>query len=264
MSELLIQGNALRIPLADESVDLTVTSPPYDDLRSYNGYVFDFEGIASELFRVIKQGSILVWVVGDSIINGSESGSSFRQVLHFKNIGFLLHDTMIYQKAGPAYPSKNKYYQVFEFMFILAKGRPSTFNPIKDRKNRWYGKKFSNVRTRRQKDGSLTRQTWTRDEGEQYGIRFNVWKYTTGHGYQGDEFASLHPASFPEMLASDHIRSWSNPGDVVLDPMYGSGTTLKMAKQLDRNGIGIDISREYIELSRKRILATQPPLFVNI
>lgn len=262
MSLLLTQGNALRIPLADESIDLTITSPPYDDLRSYNGYEFDFEGIAFELFRVTKPGGVLVWVVGDSTINGSESGTSFSQALYFKDIGFNIHDTMIYQKAGPSYPSQDRYYQVFEYMFVLSKGKPKTFNPMKDRKNRWYGQKFSNVRTRRQKDGTLTRQTWTEDEGEQYGVRFNVWKYTTGHGYQGDEFASLHPASFPDRLARDHILTWSNPGDIVLDPMCGSGTTLKMAKQNGRNGFGMDISREYIELSYKRLEAAQPPLFV--
>ncbi len=263
MNEILV-GNCVEVMTGfpDEYVDLTVTSPPYDGLRSYNGFVFDFEAIADELYRVTKQGGIVVWVVGDSTVDGSESGTSFRQALYFKDIGFMLHDTMIYQKAGPSYPSQNKYYQVFEYMFIFSKGRPSTFNPIKDRKNRWYGKKFSNVRTRRQKDGSLTRQTWHEDEGEQYGVRFNVWKYTTGHGYQGDKFSPLHPASFPEKLARDHILSWSNPGDIILDPMCGSGTALKMAKQAGRQWIGIDVSSEYVDISRKRLEAAQPPLFV--
>ena len=96
-----IHGDCLEImpTLADKSVDLTVTSPPYDNLRTYNGNSqFDFEGIAKELFRVTKDGGVVVWVVGDANINGSETGTSFRQALYFKEIGFNLHDTMIYQK----------------------------------------------------------------------------------------------------------------------------------------------------------------------
>ena len=250
----------------DGCIDLTVTSPPYDNLRTYNGYVFDFEAIARQLCRVTKPGGVVVWVVGDATINGSESGASFRQVLYFKEIGFSIHDTMIYLKNGPAYPSQDRYYQVFEFMFILSKGKPKTFNPIKDRENRWYGQKWGKTRTRRETDGTLKVQDWYKEEGEKFGTRFNVWKFNVGAGYTAEEnYAHEHPAMFPEALARDHILSWSNPGDMVFDPMTGSGTTGKMAVKYGRNFTGIEISAEYYQIAERRIRAAQqqPSLFTE-
>ena len=142
--------------LDDESVDLVVTSPPYDNLRTYNGYDFDFEGIAEELFRVIKPGGVVVWVVGDGTEKGSKQEQVYRQALHFKDIGFNLHDTMIYQKHNFSNPSRTRYHQIFEYMFILSKGKPKTFNPIKDRKNVYGGKTGSwGKNTVRQPDGSF-------------------------------------------------------------------------------------------------------------
>lgn len=259
MVELYL-GDCLKVmqSMPDERVDMVLTSPPYDNLRTYNGYSFDFEGIANELLRVTKNGGIVVWVVGDSTIDGSESGTSFEQVLFFKRLGFKIHDTMIYLKNGPSYPSQNKYYQVFEYMFILAKGKPKTFNPIKDRENRWYGQKWSKGRTRRNKNGELTWQDWYKDDGSQFGVRFNVWKFNVGAGYTAEEdYAYGHPAMFPEALARDHILSWTNPGDIVLDPMMGSGTTGKMAVLNQRNFIGIEISRDYMQIAERRIKEAQ-------
>ena len=161
---------------------------------------------------------------------------------------------MIYEKNGPAYPSQNKYYGIFEFMFILSKGIPKTVNLIKDRKNRWYGQKWGKTRSRRKINGDLVHQDWYKDEGNQYGVRFNIWRYNVGAGYQDtDGFSKQHPATFPENLAYDHIISWSNAGDLVLDPMCGSGTTCKEAMLLKRNYIGIDCSEEYVKLSEERI-----------
>jgi DNA modification methylase len=256
-------GNCLDVMsgMPDNIIDLTVTSPPYDNLRSYNGYVFDFEPIAKELFRITKPGGVLVWIAGDATIDGSESGSSFTQALYFKSIGFNLHDTMIYEKNGPSYPSKNKYYQIFEYMFILSKGSPITFNPIRDRKNRWYGQKWSKGRTRRDKDGNLKWQDWYKDEGTEFGTRFNIWKFNTGAGYTAEEkYAYDHPAMFPEALARDHILSWSNPNDIVLDPLLGSGTTGKMAVKHDRNFIGIEIDPTYFAIAERRIQEAQQQL----
>lgn len=251
--------------IADNSIDLTVTSPPYDNLRTYNGYTFDFEAIAAQLWRVTKPGGVVVWVVGDATINGSETGTSFRQALHFMALGFNLHDTMIYEKNGASYPNQERYYQVFEYMFVLSKGAPKTYNPIKDRENRWFGQKWSKGRTRRNKDGSLTRQDWyDKDAGSKFGVRYNIWRIFVGAGYSHtDDLAMSHPGTFPEALARDHILSWSNPGDVVLDPMCGSGTTLKMALLNGRRAIGIDVSAEYVELARQRIakVEAQPFLF---
>ena len=261
MNEIIL-GDCIKVmrDFKDDFVDLTITSPPYDNLRSYNGFVFDFEGIADELFRVTKQGGVLVWVVGDAIIDGSESGTSFRQALYFKEIGFRLHDTMIYQKNSPAAPDSNRYFQIFEYIFVFSKGRPKTFNPIEDRKNKWPGS--WGTRTMRGKDGILIPKGKF-VQTKQYGVRFNIWRYNTGKGFTTKDIIAFdHPAIFPEKLASDHILSWSNPGDMVFDPMCGSGTTLKMAKETNRNWIGIDVSEEYVKLSRKRLEATQSPLFV--
>ncbi len=230
-------------------IDLTVTSPPYDNLRTYKGYDFNFEEIAKELYRVTKQGGVVVWIVGDATINGSETGTSFKQALYFKEIGFNLHDTMIWNKGSFAFPSKNRYHQVFEYMFIFSKSKPNTLNPIKDRKNLYLGDRGASGRN---KDG--IRNTGKSTVREEYGKRFNIWNYPIGGRHcTKDKIAYKHPAIFPEALAQDHILSWSNPGDIVLDPMCGSGTTCKMAKLNGRNYIGIDIAEEYVELARRRV-----------
>lgn len=255
----IIQGDAVRVlkTFPDKCVDLIITSPPYDNLRDYDGYSFDFEGIAGELYRVIKEGGVIVWVVGDSIIDGSESGTSFRQALFFKELGLRLHDTMIYEKNGASYPEQKRYYQIFEYMFVFSKGEPKTINLLSDRKNKWsssWGK-----RSTRGKDGKL-KQKGKLENLKEYGVRFNIWRYSTGAGFSTkDEIAFEHPAIFPEQLAADHIRSWSNEGDLVLDPMNGSGTTTKIAQTLNRKFIGIDVSEKYCKIAEKR-LAQKPIL----
>jgi len=250
----IICGDCLEVmkDWPDNCVDLIITSPPYGDLRKYKGYVFDFENIGKQLYRITKKGGVVVWVVGDALVNHSESGDSFRQALYFKSIGYNLHDTMIYQKAGISVPAVGRYHQVFEYMFVLSKGRPKTFNSILDRKNRWcqpWGKASF-----RNKDGSKTERL--ERKRRDFGMRWNIWRYVVGFGNSTtEEIASEHPAIFPEQLATDHIISWSNECDLVLDPMNGSGTTTKMAAKLKRNYIGIDISEKYCEIARKRLEA---------
>lgn len=259
----IICGDSLEVlkTLAGNSVDLTVTSPPYDNLRDYNGYSFDFEGIARELYRVTKDGGVVVWVVGDATVNGSETGTSFKQALFFLGLGFRLHDTMIYHKMGKPL-THNRYEQRFEYMFVFSKGPPKTFNGIKDIKNKGFGRTYSS--TVREKDGK-TYQSSGNKLGKtilEYGLRGNIWEYNTGKGHTTlDESAYAHPAMFPEKLAEEHILSWSNEGDLVLDPFLGSGTTAKMARNNNRNYIGIDISQEYCELAKKRLESTPSPLF---
>jgi site-specific DNA-methyltransferase (adenine-specific) len=247
--------------MPDKSMDLTVTSPPYDNLRTYNGYVFDFENIAKELFRITKVGGVVVWVVGDGTINRSRTGTSMRQALFFMEIGFNLHQELYYEKSGPP-PDQTRYEETIEKMYIFSSGKPKTINLIKDKKNRWHGvKQFGNKRTR-EVDGSLTEKKAS--VISEYGKRTSVWRYATGYGYSTkDKIAFQHPAIFPEALARDHILSWSNPGDIVFDPMMGSGTTGKMAVKLERNFIGIDISKEYFLIAEKRIkdAQAQPLLF---
>ena len=251
----IICGNCIEImkSWSDECIDLTVTSPPYDNLRDYKGYTFDFETIAKELYRITKPGGVVVWVVGDATINGSETGTSFRQALYFKDVcGFRLHDTMIYKKKASKFPNTNRYYQAFEYMFVFSKGRPKTVNLIRDRRNLCSGSAVSGAD--RKKDGTFK----ARRKGKiisKLGVRFNIWEYSTGSICVRDEIAFRHPAVFPEQLAADHIISWSNPGDIVLDPMCGSGTTCKMALKLGRKFIGIDIAEEYCDIARKRVEA---------
>jgi DNA modification methylase len=235
------------------SVDLTVTSPPYDDLRNYNGFQWDFEEVARQLFRVTKDGGVVVWIVGDKTVKGSETGTSFKQALYFKEVGFNLHDTMIYEKDSISFPETNRYSQIFEFMFVLSKGKPKTVNIIKDRKNKWYDGKKKIKGKERQPDGTL----FDRRRGnllKEYGSRFNIWRFSAGYGKSSaDKIAYKHPAIFPEKLANDHIITWSNEGDLILDPFMGSGTTAKMAKLNNRDYIGFELSNEYCNIAGQRL-----------
>ena len=234
--------------MPDGFVDLTVTSPPYDNLRNYNGYSFDFEAVAKELYRVTKQGGVVVWIVADATIKGSETGTSFKQALFFKECGFNLHDTMIYEKSGFSNPSTNRCHQVFEYMFVLSKGNPKTFNKIFDRKNKYSAGGGASYR---KKDGEIVK-TGRAKKRNQQGQRYNIWRYATGGGHMNTD-GYKHPAQFPEQLANDHIISWSNEGDLVYDPFMGSGTTAKMAISNKRNWIGSEISEEYCKIIERRI-----------
>lgn len=242
--------------MPDNHIDLTVTSPPYDDLREYNGFNVDYVSLASELYRVTKKGGIVVWVVGDAVVNGGESGSSFRQALTFIDAGFLLHDTMIYEKNTSSFPARRtskRYTQIFEYMFVFSKGRPHTGNLICDKPNKYAGHTNWGANTQRGKDGILTQSADIKEVPE-FSPRNNIWRYVVGGGFGSkDKIAYQHPATFPEKLAEDHILSWSNDGDTVLDPFGGSGTTAKMAALNNRNYIHIDISEEYNDIARQRL-----------
>ena len=268
----IINGDSVEVmkSMPDECVDLTVTSPPYDSLRSYqdlidgmkeeyNGYSFPFEQMAQELYRITAKGGIIVWVVGDAVIKGSETGSSFRQALYFMELGFKLHDTMIYEKNGSSFPAKrdgNRYSQLFEYMFVFSKGKPKTSNLICDKPNRWAGYTHFGKGSIRNKKGELVERNIK--PIPEFSPRNNIWKYNTGKNYSTkDKIAFQHPAIFPEKLAGDHILTWTNEGDVVFDPMAGSGTTPKMALINNRNYVGIEISEDYCEIARTRISDTE-------
>jgi len=236
-------------------VDLTITSPPYDNLRDYNGYSFEFEKIAKELFRITKEGGVLVWVVGDATLNGDETGSSFRQALYFKRVGFNLHDTMIWHKPNSFnFGSNSCYRQSFEYMFIFSKGKIKTINLIKDIPTKLKGQKVK---------GARKHSNGARDEVPDFVVgdykkRNNVWEIPVGTSNNG------HPAVFPEKLAEDHILSWSKEGDLVYDPMIGSGTVAKMAILNNRKFIGSEISKEYCETAIKRIKPLLQQLHLSI
>ena len=251
------RGNCVPV-MADwppDCIDLTVTSPPYDTLRDYAGYSFDFAGIASELLRVTKPGGVVVWVVGDKI-NGGRSLTGFRQAIHFQDIGFVVHDVMIYQKKNTPFMRSNAYTNAYELMLILSKGGPpKTFNPLKVPTQRSGNELLTHNKlpdgVNKKKRGMLKREK----------TRTNIWPYAVGFGgTTTDRIAFQHPAVFPDRLAEEHILSWSNPGDVVLDPMCGSGTTCKMALLNNRRYIGIDIADEYIDIAEARIGAAMSRL----
>ena len=262
MTWTLYEGDSAEVlkTIEADSVDLTVTSPPYDALRDYHGFAFDFETIAQELYRVTKPGGVVVWVVGDATIDGSETGTSFKQALRFKSIGFKLHDTMIYRKTGLTFPETNRYYPAFEYMFILSKGKPKTTNLIRDKINIHAADIIKGGS--RQPSGELTKRSRDGQKIPERGVRQNVWDYSTGWMVSSlDKVAFEHPAQFPEKLAHDHIISWSNYGDTVLDPFAGSGTTLKMAESLGRNSIGIELSSSYCQIIRRRMANRQTTIF---
>ena len=230
-----------RMP--DNFIDLTVTSPPYDNLRTYNGYCFDFENVAKELFRVTKQGCVVVWVVGDSTMNGSESGTSFKQALFFKEIGFNLHDTMIWKKPNPIPTQSTRYQQEFEYMFVFSKGKPKTFNPIRV-KSKCVGTKVKKHRAIKSSHNYNNEGSYIVADTKMIG---NVWEIPNEKNESG------HPAIFPIELAERQILTWSNEGDLVYDPFMGSGTTAKMSILNNRNWIGSEISSEYCDMIEQRI-----------
>jgi DNA modification methylase len=250
----LLQGDSAVILKQgpSESVHLVVTSPPYDGLREYGGLEWDFEEIARELVRVLRPGGTIVWIVADQTHNGSESGSSFRQALFFMSLGLRLHDTMIWLKGTSPFQHKNRYINAFEYMFVFSKDAPAAANLIQDRKNKWAGVAVHG--TERQVDGGVKPLSDVQKSKviKEYGARLNVWDITPVKTND-----SPHPAVYPEQLAIDHIQTWSNPGDLVLDPFLGSGTTGRAAVKLGRDFVGIERNAEYFAYAKKTIEAAQ-------
>ena len=252
----IIHGDSADIlyNLPRNSVDLVVTSPPYSDLRKYGGVIDTwnenkFKDIVRGLWDVLKDGGVVVWIVADATIKGSETGTSFKQALWFKEIGFNIHDTMIWEK--PTFTATGslavRYAPVFEYMFVFSKGKPKSFNPIKDKPNKLGGekKKASTIRT----SNGFKMMSKDKDIAK-FGQRHNVWKISPCNS---SKERTGHPAPFPEQLAQDHIISWSNPGDVVLDPFLGSGTTAKMAVLNNRHYVGFELDPQYYDIACKRL-----------
>jgi len=255
----LLHGDCLELMKAipDKSIDLTVTSPPYDNLRTYNDTIVwnesIWQAVIKQLFRITKDGGVVVWIVGDATIKGSETGTSFRQALFFMECGFRLHDTMIYAKNNPVPLTHNRYEQQFEYMFVLSKGKPKVFNGIREPSMYAGEKRHREYKAREySSEGVRSRDEWTTVKDTR--LRRNIWNYSVGNGnVTTDRIAYKHPAIFPEKLAEDHIISWSNEGDTVLDCFMGSGTTGKMAVLNGRNFIGIEKDDKYFEIAKNRI-----------
>lgn len=234
--------------LDDESIDLVITSPPYDNLRTYNGFTFDYQSVAKSLFKVLKNGGVIVWIVGDATIKGSESGTSFKQALAFMSEGFNLHDTMIWRKTNPMPKVKtSRYFDVFEYMFIFSKGKPKTFNPIMQT-TKLGGKVYDSTVKQITTGKSRVHKKFVLNN-ERY--KDNIWEFAIAQN------KTEHPAVFPEKLVEDHVTSWSNEDDLVYDPFMGSGTTALVCQKLGRNWLGSEISEEYCSIAMKRIEGTQ-------
>ncbi len=230
------------------TIPLTMTSPPYDKNREYEGYEYDLDAVAKQLYRVTKDGGVVVWIIADATIKGSETGSSFKQALHMMSVGFNLHDTEIYAKNNPMPNDCGKRYrQCWEYMFIFSKGTPETFNPITV-PVKGKSEVFKSFRVTSVGRGDLNEDRLAPAERKVS----NIFYYTIGSASSSDSFAKLHPAIFPEKMALDHILSWSNPNDIVLDPFCGSGSSLLAATQMGGTAIGIDISERYCEIAARR------------
>ena len=237
-------------------IDMVLTSPPYDDLRNYNGYKFPFEKIVKELYRILKFGGIVIWVVGDKTEKGSETLTSFKQALFFKEAGFNVHDTMIYNKNNPMPTTGKRYHQHFEYIFAFSKGSPNIFNPIIE-PTKYRG--LANMKNRG-KTGSLDYKKVERTKEKKVG---NIFSYSIGGGISTkDKIAYKHPAIFPEQLAIDQIKTWTNENDLIYDPFMGSGTTAKIAHLFNRKWIGSEISQEYTAIANERLkIYTKQNLF---
>ena len=257
--------------MPDNFIDCTVTSPPYDDIRNYNkkikglsdefnGYSFPFEEIAKELFRVTKKGGVVVWVINDATHKGSETLNSFRQALFFKEVGFRMHDTMIYRKLNPMPNAGKRYQQMFEYMFVLSKGSPKTTNiSLRERSNKCEDKRtYRKKKFSRNKDGDFNENDYYVKEMVP---DYNIWDFYVGWGNTTkDDVAFEHPAILPEELAKRHIESRTNEGEMIYDPFMGSGTTSKMSILSNRNYIGSELSEEYCIIESKRLSQIQSKL----
>lgn len=236
--------------IPDGCIDLVVTSPPYDTLRKYKGsgeqWNHDkFKEIAKELTRVLKPGGVIVWNINDKTKGGSETCTSFRQALFFVDeCGLNLNDTMIWKKSNPIPMVKQpRYNQCFEYMFVFSKGKPKTFNPIMV-PCKCAGQKYDS--TAKNMDGESGRHKLSYNVNSEK-VDDNVWEFAVAQN------KTLHPAVYPLELPLRHIKSWTNEGDIVLDPFCGSGTTLLAAESLGRKWIGIEVEKEYYDLTIERL-----------
>lgn len=236
-----------------DCIDMVLTSPPYADLLNYRGFKFDLAAIARQLFRVLKDGGVMVWVIGDKTVDYSRQMIPYTHAFGLRDAGFCIYDVMIYSKPAGRYMNRYRYPNVYEHMIVASKGKPKTFNPIMV-KTKKPGDSRNTTILHRDADNNRTLGYRTTAEERPHD---NIWKYSPGFGAV-DRYAFEHPAVFPEKLARDQIISWSNPNDIVLDPMCGSGTTLKMARVYGRRYAGIDVAPEYLEIVRRRLRECSP------
>jgi len=248
---VLYCGDCLDILPSLGNVDCVVTSPPYDNLREYGGYKFDYKSTIRSIAQIMDEGAVCVWVVGDQVVNGSETGTSFRHALEFIDAGLRLHDTMIYRKDSSPFPDATRYGQVFEYMFVLSKGKPKYIDLLRIRTKYYSNNQQS---SQRGADGELKKMKY--EKGKETKPMDNVWDISTGYNKSTkDLIAHQHPAIFPDKLAQMHVTSWCMADDICLDPFMGSGTTGVACVNLVRKFIGIEIERKYFDIACERITA---------
>ena len=241
-----------------DSIDMTLTSPPYDNIRNYEGYSFDFESTAKELYRITKPGGVVIWNVADQTVDGSETCTSMKQALYFVECGFKLHDTMIYLKKNPMPSSGKRYHQSWEYIFCFSKGVPNTFNPIE------VECKYSNLNANQKYRGVDGNKNYKVTKRNAVSKVKNVFEYIIGGVHTTkDKIAFEHPAIMPEKLAEDQIKTWTNEGDIVIDPFAGSGTTAKMCLMNHRKFYGCEVSEEYCNIFIKRLEQFETKLIEN-
>lgn len=261
MNEILYNDDCYKIlkeNILNNSIDLVVTSPPYNDLRKYEGIIDTwneekFKSIVDELYRVLKNGGVVVWVVNDKVEKGSKTLTSFKQALYFQEVGFNVNDVMLWKKLNPMPVVKQpRYNPCFEYMFVFSKGKPKTFNPImrpcKNAELHYTStvKNMGGENGRRKIDYHVNNET----------IDYNIWDIAVAKNkdtimIDGKEIR--HPAVFPYEIPYRHILSWSNENDTVLDPFMGSGTTGVACKNTNRNFIGIEMNTNYFKLAQHKL-----------
>lgn len=248
-----------KIP--DNSVDIVVTSPPYDGIRDYNGFNFDLHETGRGLIRILKEGGIVAMVIQDQTKNFGKTLTSFKTIIDWcDNIGFKLFECVIYRKHGSEGAWWTNRFRVdHEYMPIFLKGeKPQYFNKENLKVPSIHGGKVMTGSGSRRTDGKTNARV-TRPINTMK-CRGTIWNYLMAG--DKDPIKRQHPAPFPDQIPLDFIECFCPPGGVVLDPFMGSGSTAVAAKKLNRKYIGFDTSEEYIKIAHARLRNTETQLKV--
>lgn len=238
--------------LASDSVDLVLFSPPYDGVRDYRGnWTLDLPALGSELLRVVKDGGFAVMVIADGTKNQRKSMTTFRTAVAWEDAGWSLFESVIYSRDGrPGAWWATRFRVDHEHILMFYKGkrpRPVTHHDGLRVPSKHAGKKWTG--TQRLTDGTLVKTSATVAADK---CRGTIWHYATSNS-EGNRTKAKHPATFPDALARDVILALSAPGDVVYDPMMGSGTSVVIAAQEGRRWLGNDFFAEYVEIAQQRL-----------
>jgi hypothetical protein len=253
----ILLGDALeilsRIPAG--SIPLTLFSPPYDGIRDYGkNWSLDYKTLGRLLFGATCDGGVCAVVIGDGTKDFAKSLTTFRWAVDWvDNTGWRLFECCIYSRHGnPGAWWTQRFRVDHEYILIFFKGdrlrcfdKTALMIPSKHA-----GKVYSGT-------DRLTNGGFKKIEPKAVNdlkCRGTIWGYATSNS-EGNRTKLEHPATFPDRLADDLIHCFSKPGDLVFDPMCGSGTTCVMAAKAKRDYLGIEINPEYHSIAMKRIQA---------